>query len=294
MTPGTQVNGGRSIGDAQPPRNRIVVIAHISWMATYSPSMNSRYGVDEYSTMKPATSSDSASGRSKGGRLVSASAEMKNTMNIGNSGSQNQSRKLSHGTPSMWARPIWPCATTMSLQVQRAHAEQHRDDHEADRDFVGHHLRGRAQRAEEGVFRVRRPAGHDDAVDAERGDGEDVEDADIDVGDRPAGVERNHHPGRERQQPTSRAAPAGTRTLSAPAGITGSLNTNFRRSAKLLQQAERADDVGAAAHLHRRPDLAVGEQDVGGEDQQRDEEQQALVDEARPASPQPRNGMPSR
>src|SRR3954464_12567652 len=40
--------------------------------------------------MKPATSSDSASTRSNGGRLVSASAEMKNTMNIGNSGSQYQ------------------------------------------------------------------------------------------------------------------------------------------------------------------------------------------------------------
>src|SRR5215813_3243622 len=38
--------------------------------------------------MKPATSSDSASTRSNGGRLVSASAEMKNTTNIGNSGSQ--------------------------------------------------------------------------------------------------------------------------------------------------------------------------------------------------------------
>src|SRR5579864_2710532 len=34
--------------------------------------------------MKPATSSDSASGRSKGGRLVSASADTKNTTNIGN------------------------------------------------------------------------------------------------------------------------------------------------------------------------------------------------------------------
>ena len=49
------------------------------------------YGVEPYSTMKPATSSDSASGRSKGGRLVSASAEMKNTTNIGNSASQCQS-----------------------------------------------------------------------------------------------------------------------------------------------------------------------------------------------------------
>src|SRR5262245_23921042 len=38
--------------------------------------------------MKPATSSDSASSRSKGGRLVSARAEMKNTANMGRSGSQ--------------------------------------------------------------------------------------------------------------------------------------------------------------------------------------------------------------
>ncbi len=40
--------------------------------------------------MKPATSSDSASSKSKGGRLVSASNDMKNTTNIGNSGSQYQ------------------------------------------------------------------------------------------------------------------------------------------------------------------------------------------------------------
>src|SRR4029077_15826331 len=40
--------------------------------------------------MKPATSSDSASTRSNGGRFVSARAEMKNTTNIGKSGSQYQ------------------------------------------------------------------------------------------------------------------------------------------------------------------------------------------------------------
>jgi hypothetical protein len=44
-----------------------------------------------------------------------------------------------------------------------------------------------------------------------------------------------------------------------------------------LQQAEGADDVGAAAQLHRRPDLAVGEQDEGDEDQQRDEEEQTAL-----------------
>src|SRR5215831_9196305 len=88
--PGTQVKGGSATGGSQPPRNRIAAIAHIVVMATYSPSMNNRYGVEPYSTMKPATSSDSASTRSNGGRLVSARAEMKNTMNIGNRGSQNQ------------------------------------------------------------------------------------------------------------------------------------------------------------------------------------------------------------
>src|SRR3954466_14873920 len=90
MTPGTQVSGAIGYGGSQPPMNRMVIMAHMVPMATYSPSMNIMYGVEPYSTMKPATSSDSASTRSKGGRLVSASAEMKNTMNIGNSDSQYQ------------------------------------------------------------------------------------------------------------------------------------------------------------------------------------------------------------
>ena len=57
--------------------------------------------------MKPATSSDSASSRSKGGRLVSASAETKNTTNIGKSGSQYQ--------PKM--PKALSCALTMSLRL---------------------------------------------------------------------------------------------------------------------------------------------------------------------------------
>src|SRR4249920_775838 len=89
-TPGTQVNGATLTGGSQPPKNRIVSSAHIVTMATYSPSMNSRYWLAEYSTMKPATSSDSASTRSKGGRLVSARADTKKITNIGNSGSQYQ------------------------------------------------------------------------------------------------------------------------------------------------------------------------------------------------------------
>src|SRR5215470_16504907 len=47
ITPGIQVNGGSATGGSQPPRNRIVASAHMVAMATYSPSMNKRYGVDE-------------------------------------------------------------------------------------------------------------------------------------------------------------------------------------------------------------------------------------------------------
>ena len=41
ITPGTQVNGAIGNGGSQPPRNRIVAIAHMVTIATYSPSMNS-------------------------------------------------------------------------------------------------------------------------------------------------------------------------------------------------------------------------------------------------------------
>src|SRR5215468_9309834 len=104
IRPGIQVNGATGNGGSQPPRNRIVAIAHIVVIAMYSPRKNSRNGVEEYSTAKPATSSDSASTRSNGGRLVSASADTKKITNIGNSGSQYQPN-----------RPKFPiCASTIA------------------------------------------------------------------------------------------------------------------------------------------------------------------------------------
>src|SRR5689334_3197905 len=111
ITPGTQMNGATGNGGSQPPRNMIVPIAHMVAMAVYSPSISIMYGVEPYSTMNPATSSDSASTRSNGGRLVSASAETKKITNSGKSGSQNQlnmpSRSSNRRMPSI-------CASTMS------------------------------------------------------------------------------------------------------------------------------------------------------------------------------------
>ena len=153
-------------------------------------------------------------------------------------------------------------------QVQRAGAQQHGDDHEADRDLVGHHLRGRAQRAQERVFRVRRPAAHDDAVDAERRDREDVEDADIEVGDGPAGIDRDDRPGRERQHREGPAARGGRRPCWREAGMTGSFTNELRQVGEALQQAPGPDDVRTAAQLHGRPDLAVRVEREGDGDEQ--------------------------
>src|SRR5271155_226258 len=116
ITPGTQVKGTTGNGGSQPPRNRIVHIAHMVQTATYSPSMNIMYGVEPYSTMKPATSSDSASTRSNGGRLVSAIAEMKKITNSGTSGSQYQ-RNRPHGVSCAWTMAVRLSEPTHSSTV---------------------------------------------------------------------------------------------------------------------------------------------------------------------------------
>src|ERR1700690_3656508 len=96
-------------GGSQPPRNRMEHIAHISTMERYSPKKNSRNGVEEYSTKKPATSSDSASTKSKGGRLVSASAETKKIGSMVNRMENTfQCRKASG--------PVNPLASTILLR----------------------------------------------------------------------------------------------------------------------------------------------------------------------------------
>ena len=69
------------------------------------------------------------------------------------------------------------------LQFQGTVDHQHADDRQAHGDFVGDHLRRAAHAAEQGKFVVRRPGADDDAVDAERTHGEDVKNADVEIGD---------------------------------------------------------------------------------------------------------------
>src|SRR5204863_7009307 len=74
----------------QPPRNSVVAIAETVTMLTYSARKNSANFSDEYSVWKPPTSSDSASGRSNGARLVSPTMAMTNTAKLGISSQPNQ------------------------------------------------------------------------------------------------------------------------------------------------------------------------------------------------------------
>ena len=70
--------------------NRMAEKADISTILQYSARKKNTKIIPECSVKNPATSSDSASGRSNGVRLVSANTEIKKIMNRGRSGTKNQ------------------------------------------------------------------------------------------------------------------------------------------------------------------------------------------------------------
>jgi len=63
-----------------PPRNSKLSKVLYNRIFEYSPRKNKAKGIPEYSTLNPETNSDSASGRSKGCRLVSATQAIKNNI----------------------------------------------------------------------------------------------------------------------------------------------------------------------------------------------------------------------
>ena len=75
--PLSQLGNGR----IHPPSHSVTAIDETASIAAYSARKNSDQRNPLYSVWKPATSSDSASGRSNGARLVSATMAMANTAN---------------------------------------------------------------------------------------------------------------------------------------------------------------------------------------------------------------------
>src|SRR5690606_12991492 len=63
-----QRKGGRNAGPDQPPRKRVAAIPAMKSRLAYSATKKTPHRKPLYSVLKPATSSDSASGRLKGAR----------------------------------------------------------------------------------------------------------------------------------------------------------------------------------------------------------------------------------
>jgi hypothetical protein len=87
-TKGSKINKYENEIEDQPPKNIKTVSKDIKIMEPYSAKKNKAKPILAYSTLKPETSSDSASGRSKGARFVSARIEIKNIKNNGKKGTK--------------------------------------------------------------------------------------------------------------------------------------------------------------------------------------------------------------
>ena len=154
---------------SQPPKNSVVTMAHTVTTLAYSAMKKNENFIALYSVWYPAISSDSASGRSNGSRLVSAKPETRKMKNDRNSGSTYQS-------PACWSRMIAAKLTLPLSSSTGIEAHPHRD-------LVGDHLRAGPEPAEQGVLAVGRPARERDPVHPHRADGEDEEEADRQVRD---------------------------------------------------------------------------------------------------------------
>ena len=183
-------------GASQPPRNMIEASVETRIMLAYSARKNIANAMPEYSTMWPATISDSPSTTSNGCAVGLGDAR-DDVDDEDRQQRQPVPRQEAQARGRRTCRVPWPSDDVGHVQARRDH--QHDDEREAHRDLVADHLRRRAQRAEERVLRVRRPAGDDDAVDLDRRDRHQEQQAGVDVGERDVGAERHHRPGGQRR-----------------------------------------------------------------------------------------------
>src|SRR6185369_14420519 len=102
-------------GGCQPPRNSSVATQEIVTMLQYSAMKNAANFMLPYSVWKPATSSFSASGRSKGTRLVSAKAAMMKRMKL--MMLKGKIWKMVHLGRKPKKKPAWPSTMPRKLSV---------------------------------------------------------------------------------------------------------------------------------------------------------------------------------
>ena len=149
-----------------------------------------------------------------------------------------------------------------TAKVQRARHQQHGNQHETNGQFVRHHLRGGAQRTQKRVLGVGRPARHNDAVHANRGNGHNEQQPCVDIGQHHFGAERHHRPGGQgRHQGDHRRQ--NVKHLVGLVGHNDFFGKKLEHVGKGLQQAARAYPVGAQANVHGADHFAFPVRKVG-------------------------------
>ena len=269
-------------GPSGPPRNSVTTMADMVIMFMNSARKKRAKRIDEYSVLNPPTSSESASTRSKGGRLSSA---VMATMNKKNGTMPSRIRFQSQK----------PCGLGVDDGPgrQRPGDEDDRDHDHAQGGLVGDHLGRGPHRPEQRVLRPRRPAGQHHAVDRDRRHGQHEQDADRGVGhlqlegvagdgDDPA---HGHHgedqEGRQqrqvgRQLEHERVGPLGEQVL---------LEEELDPVGQGLEQPPGPGPVGPDPALHVRDDLALEPDHEHDRHQQDAEGHQHLDDDDQPARP---------
>ena len=107
------------------------------------------------------------------------------------------------------------------------------------------------------------------AVHADRGHRQDVEQSGIDVGQHDAVGERYHRPRGERRADREHGSDEEQVAVRARRND-DFLEDQLEHVGEGLQQPQRADAIGADAHLHPADDLALGQRQVGDAEDQRD------------------------
>ena len=137
---------------------------------------------------------------------------------------------------------------------------QRRED---ERQVVGDDLVDRAHRGEQRVLVVRAPAAHEQADDLHRRDGQEEQDADVEVGDARARARTGSWRRSACTAPGTRSAPGCRPQRSACRGTMSSFIISLSASAIGCSQPCGADAVGPDARLHARRELPLEQRDVG-------------------------------
>ena len=171
----------------------------------------------------------------------------------------------------------------MALRLDDAdHAERAGDQHHAHqrerhRDFVADELSRRAQAGEQRKLAVRGVARQDDPVDADRGDADDIQQADIDIGDVERdlvaeqidrGPERNDRVDNQRRHHRDDRR-GGEHPLVGAGRRDVFLDHQLHRVGDRLQDAERSDAHRPEPRLRPGNDFALEQHHVGDRDQRR-------------------------